>query len=113
MTADSLYSELAKARADFDAQRLLLSEEGKAAKNTEIDELQRSYDSYINSVYGPGGKLEQKTQELMAPVIQKIKDAVERAAKADDYTLVFDAAESKLAILYAASDANPDCVGAG
>ncbi len=104
--ADSLNTELTKARQDFEAERLLLSEEGKAAKNTEIDELQRSYDSYINSVYGPGGKLEQKTQELMAPVIQKIKDAVERAAKADDYTLVFDAAESKLAILYAASGAN-------
>jgi outer membrane protein len=104
--ADSLNTDLTKARADFEAEKLLLSEEGKAAKNAEIDELQRNYDGYINSVYGPGGKLEQKTQELMAPVIQKIREAVERAAKADDYTLVFDASESKLAILYSASGAN-------
>jgi len=105
-TADSLYGELAKARADFDAQRLLLSEEGKSGKNTEIEALQRRYDGYVNEVYSPGGKLEQKTQELMAPVVQKIKEAVEKVAKADEFTLVFDAAESKLAILYAASDAN-------
>jgi outer membrane protein len=105
-TADSLNAELTKARSDFEAEKLLLSEEGKAAKNAEIDALQSSYDSYVNSVYGPGGQLEQKTQELMAPVVQKIKDAVADAAKADDYTLVFDASESKLAILYAASGAN-------
>jgi outer membrane protein len=104
--ADSLNTELTKARSDFQAEELLLSEEGKSAKNAEINDLQRGYDSYLNDVYGPGGKLEQKTQELMAPVIQKIKDAVEQAAKADDYTLVFDASESKLAILYAASSAN-------
>jgi outer membrane protein len=104
--ADSLAGELAKARADFESQRLLLSEEGKAAKNAEIDDLQRHYDGYVNDVYGPGGKLEQKTQELMAPVIQKIKEAVEKVAKADEYTIVFDAAESKLAIIYAATDAN-------
>jgi len=104
--ADSLNTALTKARQDFEAEKLLLSEEGKAAKNAEVDQLQRNYDGYISSVYGPGGMLEQKTQELMAPVILKIKDAVERAAKADDYTLVFDASESKLAILYAAAGAN-------
>jgi outer membrane protein len=105
-TADSLYSELAKARADFEAQRLLLSEEGKSGMNAEIEAMQRRYDGYVNEVYSPGGKLEQKTQELMSPVIQKIRDAVEKVAKADEFTLVFDAAESKLAILYAGSEAN-------
>jgi outer membrane protein len=104
--ADSLYGELAKARADLDAQRLLLSEEGKQGKSAEIEALQRRYDSYVNEVYSPGGKLEQKTQELMAPTVQKIKDAVEKVAKADEFTVVFDAAESQLAILYAASGAN-------
>jgi outer membrane protein len=104
--ADSVNAELVKARTDFEAQKLLLSEEGKAAKNAEIEGLQRGYDSYLSDVYGAGGKLEQKTQELMAPVIQKIKDAVEKVAKADEFTLVFDAAESQLAILYAASGAN-------
>lgn len=104
--ADSLNTELNKARADFENEKLLLSEEGKAAKNAEIAQLQTNYDTYVSAVYGPGGKLEQKTEELMAPVTQKIKDAVKEAAEADNYTLVFDASESKLAILYAAADAN-------
>jgi outer membrane protein len=104
--ADSLHELLVEAKSDFDAQKLLLSEEGKAAKNAEIDELQRRYDGHVREVYGPNGKLEQKTQELMGPVIQKIKEAVEKVAKNDGYTIVFDASESKLAILYAADEAN-------
>ena len=104
--ADSLYGVLTKAKADFEAQKLLLSEEGKAAKNAEIDELQKHYDDYVREVYGPNGKLEQKTQELMGPIIQKIRDAVEKIAKNEAYSLVFDAAESKLAILYAETGMN-------
>lgn len=105
-TADSLNLALTRARSDFEAQKLLLSEEGKAAKNTEIEDLQRRYDSYVSEVYGPGGKLEQKSAELMAPVIDQIKAAVTKIAQTENFTLVFDAAESKLAILYAASGAN-------
>lgn len=105
-TADSLYRLLTQARNDFEAEKLLLSEEGKAAKQAGIDEQQRRYDGYIADVYGPGGKLEQKNQELMEPVIQKIKDAVEKIALNEGYSIVFDASESKLAILYATAAAN-------
>jgi outer membrane protein len=104
--ADSLYQALTKAKADLNDQKLMLSEDGKAAKNSEVEALQRSYDSYLTEVYGPSGKLEQKTQEIMTPVIQKVKEAVERVAKAEGFTIVFDATESKLAILYALSGAN-------
>ena len=43
--ADSLNAALTKARQDFEAEKLLLSEEGKAAKNAEVDGLQSAYDS--------------------------------------------------------------------
>jgi outer membrane protein len=105
-SADSIYQALTKAKSDFDAQKLLLSEEGKAAKNAEIEEIQRQYDTTVSSIYGPGGKLEQKTQEIMGPITQKIKDAVQKVAQDEGYTIVFDAAESKMAILYSAADAD-------
>jgi outer membrane protein len=109
-SADSLYQALAKAKSDFQAQALLLSEEGKAAKNAEIEEIQRQYDTTVSSIYGPGGKLEQETQEIMSPIIQKIKDAVQKVAQDEGYTIVFDATESKMAILYssAATDITKD-----
>jgi outer membrane protein len=104
--ADSLYQILAKVKSDFESQKLLLSEDAKAAKSAEIEEAERRYDSHVNEVYGPNGKLEQKTEELMAPVIKKIQETVEKLAKDDGFQVVFDAAESKLAIIYAAAGTN-------
>lgn len=104
--ADSLAGLLSKARADLAAQKLLLSDEGRAAKTAEIEELQKRYDDYLREVYGPKGRLEQKTDELMGPVIEKLRETVARIAKDRGYLLVFDASESKLAILYAESGLN-------
>ncbi len=95
-TADSLKSRLDSAEAEYESQKLMLSELGKATKLSEIEQLRQEYNRYLESVWGKGGKLEQKNRELLAPIVAKINEAVNKIAKEEGYTIVFDAAEAKI-----------------
>lgn len=98
-TGDSLKTLIDSLETAYESQKLMLSEAGKEVKSSEIEQLKRRYTQYLEEVFGKGGKLEQKNRELVTPIIKKINDAVEKVAQEDGFTIVFDAAESK--IIYA------------
>lgn len=92
--ADSLKAEYERAKEEYESQQLSLSEEGKRAKMTEVETRKRRYDSYLNEVYGPGGKIEQKNQELIGPIVARIDSAVSKIATEEGFSLVIDATKS-------------------
>ncbi|MGQ9708276.1 MAG: OmpH family outer membrane protein [bacterium] len=92
--AESLKAEYEQAKEEYESQQLSLSEEGKRAKLAEVESRKRRYDSYLNEVYGPGGKIEQKNQELIAPIVARIDSAVSKVALEEGFTLVIDATKS-------------------
>lgn len=94
--ADSLKARLDSAEAEYESQKLMLSELGKATKLSEIEQLRNDYNRYLESVWGKGGKLEQKNRELLTPIITKINEAVNKIAQEEGYTIIFDAAEAKI-----------------
>lgn len=94
--ADSLRLEFEQAKDEYQSQELSLSEEGKRAKLAEVDQRKRRYDSYLDQVYREGGKIDQKNQELIAPIVEKINEAVDRIAKDEGFTLVLDAAKTEI-----------------
>ena len=102
--AESLKSDYEKAQAEYESQQLTLSEEGKRAKNAEVDQRKSRYDSYIAQVYGTGGLIDQKYKELIAPIVQKIDSSVKKLAQDEGFSLILDA--SKAGIVY--SDAGLD-----
>jgi len=102
--AESLKSDYEKAQAEYSSQQLTLSEEGKRAKNAEVDQRKSRYDSYISQVYGTGGLIDQRYKELIAPIVQKIDSTVGKLAVDEGFALILDA--SKAGIVY--SDAGLD-----
>jgi outer membrane protein len=102
--ADSLKNLYEQARDDLEAQRLMLSEAAISAKQIEINQLKKNYDDYIAEVWGKGGKYELKNRELIAPIVQRIKSVITQIATKEGFTIILDAAETK--IVYA--DANLD-----
>ena len=97
--AESLQSEYELAKSEYESQQLTLSEEGKRAKNAEVEQRKRRYDGYIAEVYGKGGLIDQRYKELIAPIVWKIDSAVAKLSVDEGFTLILDA--SKSGIVYA------------
>ena len=102
--AESLKSDYEKAQEEYSSQQLTLSEEGKRAKNAEVNQRKSRYDSYVAQAYGNGGLIDQRYKELIAPIVQKIDSEVTKLAVDEGFSLILDA--SKAGIVY--SDAGLD-----
>ncbi len=85
--AESLKTDYERAKAEYESQQLTLSEEGKRAKNAEVDQRKRRYDSYVAEVYGKGGLIDQRYKELIAPIVGKIDSAVARLSADEGFAL--------------------------
>ncbi len=88
---------------EFDAQKLMLSEEARLKKLDEIEKYTQIYNQYLQDVFGPGGKIEQKNDELMAPLLKKINDAIAKIAQQEGFSMVIDLSED---IFYASPELN-------
>jgi outer membrane protein len=94
--ADSLRADWEQARSEYESQELTLSEEGKRAKLAEVEQRKRRYDGFLDQVYRTGGKIDQKNNELIAPIVEKISEAVSQLAEEEGFALVLDASKSEV-----------------
>ncbi len=92
--AESLKGDYEQAKAEYESQQLTLSEEGKRAKNAEVEQRKRRYDGYVAEVYGKGGLIDQRYKELIAPIVAKIDSAVAKLSADEGFALIFDASKS-------------------
>ncbi|MBN2537194.1 OmpH family outer membrane protein [candidate division WOR-3 bacterium] len=102
--AESLRAEYTVSLEEYESQELTLSEEGKRAKMAEVEQRKRRYDSYVDQVYREGGKIDQKNRELIAPLVEKINEAVGKLAAAEGFALVIDASKSEIVFAEAGLD---------
>jgi len=94
--ADSLRREYEQARDEYETQELTLSEEGKRAKMAEVNQRKQRYEGFLDEVYRTGGTIDQKNNELIAPIVEKINAAVSKLSEDEGFALVIDAAKSEI-----------------
>lgn len=90
---DGLYKE-------YQAEAVLLPEDMKAQRENEIIQKEKEAKDLQKQRFGRDGDLFSKRQELVEPIQEKIYNAIEEIAEAQNYGFVFDKAGS-LTILYA------------
>jgi len=100
-SATALKRKIEELQSDVESQELVLSEEARLRKQNEINALTRSYNQYLQSVFGTGGKVEQKNDALMAPLLQKINEAIGKIAEQEDFQIILELTEG---VYYASSD---------
>jgi len=100
-SASSLRQDIQDIKTQLDAEKLVLSEEARLRKIDEIDQLKEKYEQFLESVFGPGGRIEQKNDELMTPLLKKINEAVQKTAEQEGFSIVLDLSEG---VYYANSD---------
>jgi outer membrane protein len=89
----------------LEAQSLLLSEERKAEKQQEIQALNIKYQQFLNEKWGQQGEALKKEVELMQPVYEKIRKAIQKIGQDLGYHYIFDIVAGN--IVYASED-QPD-----
>lgn len=85
---------------DLKKDEILLPEEIKNEKHSEVAELQNELREFQSSKFGVGGDLFRKRKELIQPIQRKIFKAIETLAEENNYSFVIDKSKNSN-ILYA------------
>jgi len=92
---DSLQEEIDLLEQDL-SRTLMMSPERRQEKESLLAEKKSQIESYLSSVFGPGGLMERRNEELVAPIISSINEAVMNIASEDGIKIVLDASAGQV-----------------
>lgn len=92
-------TEIDKLMKDFQAEQILLTEELKKKKETEIKQKEIELKEFTNKKFGYEGELFSKRQELIKPIQDKVFNACQKIAKQSALDFIF-AKSAELIMMY-------------
>lgn len=96
---ESIYAEIDKMYKDFQAEKVLLTEEMKRKREDEIINKEKEAKEVQKKYFGREGDLYKKRQELVKPIQDEIFNAVKEIAIEGNFAVIFDTAGS-VSMLY-------------
>ena len=94
--AEQSETELEELRKELESQRLLLSQAALDEKERSLQAKVSEYERFIQSVWGPTGKIAERNAELTKPIIEKIRTVLDKLGQEQGYSLIFDAADGNI-----------------
>lgn len=91
--------ELSKMRLDYEAEKLLFTEDMKKQRITDLEAKETEIRGFQTKVFGVEGQLFQKRVELMKPIQDKLAEAIAKVARKRKLSFIFDKA-GDLSIVY-------------
>lgn len=85
-----MQNEWQKKFDDYDKKKLILTDQGRAAAEKELQDLDKKIAEFRTKKFGQNGELFAKQNELMKPVQNKVFKAIQDIAKEEGYDYVFD-----------------------
>jgi outer membrane protein len=89
---ESMYEGIEKMYQDFQAEKVLLTEEMKTKKEEEIINREKEVKDLQQNYFGRDGNLFNKRQELIKPIQDEVYRAVKEIASEGNYAVIFDTA---------------------
>jgi outer membrane protein len=86
------YAEIEKMYKDYQAERVLLSEDMRQKREDAIINKEKEVKELQNEYFGQNGALFKKRQELIQPIQDDIYKAIKDLATENGYAVVFDSA---------------------
>ena len=96
---EAKYASIDKLYKDYQAEQILLTEDMKRKRETEITAKEKEVKEFQKQKFGYEGELFKKKQELTKPIQDKIYNAVKKLATDQSYAVIFDKS-SDLIMLY-------------
>lgn len=97
--AQSRRRELDLLEAELSAQAPMLSDQVRREKEQDYQRKLNEYDQYVQSVWGPGGLVAQRNEELLSEIVERIQAVARRLAAEEEYDFILDASDGN--IIYA------------
>jgi outer membrane protein len=97
---ETQYGEVDKLYKNYQAERVMLSEDMRKRREDEIVNKERAVKELQQKYYGPEGELAKKQQELVKPIQDDVYKAIKEMAVEGGYTGIFDSS-ADASILYA------------
>ena len=97
---EAFYSEIDNMYKNFQAEKVLLTEEMKIKRENDIIKKEKEAKNLQKKYFGKNGDLYKKRQELIKPIQDDIFNAVKEIAEDGNYALIFDTAAGGLSMLY-------------
>ena len=95
--ATEMKNDLEKTRAEISGDnRLRFSRTLLEEKDAELQGKIRDYEEFVQSIWGPGGELELRNEQLTKPIIAKIRTVVDKIGSDEQFTLILDAADGNI-----------------
>ncbi len=94
--AEQTEQDLEDMREELESQRLLLSEKALAEKERALQAKASEYERFVQSIWGPTGRIAQRNAELTKPIIEKIRGVLDRIGAEQGYSVIFDAADGNI-----------------
>lgn len=86
----ALYEDIDKMYREYQAEKVLLTDEMKSKREEEIIQLEREAKKLQNDYFGQEGLLFKKRQELVKPIQDEVYGAVKEIANENGYAVIFD-----------------------
>lgn len=100
-SAATLKQNIQNLKTELEGQKLVLSEEARLRKLDEIETLTNEYNTFLEETFGSGGKIEQKNDVLITPLLKEINESVAKIAETEGFSLIIDLSEG---VYYASSE---------
>lgn len=94
-----------KLKSEYQASRLLYTEEERKQKQRAIEKAQKKVEQLRQRYFGPEGQLYQRQKKLMRPIQERILSATEEVATEEGYDYVFDKSK-KVLFMFAREEYN-------
>ncbi|MBI4646318.1 MAG: OmpH family outer membrane protein [Bacteroidia bacterium] len=89
---EGIYAEIDKLYKDFQAEKVLLTEEMRVKREEEIVVKEKQAKDVQKKYFGKEGELYKKRQELVKPLQDEVYNAVKELATEGNYDVIFDTA---------------------
>lgn len=96
---ETVYGQIDKMYKDFQAEKVLLTEEMKVKRENDIITKEKEAKELQKKYFGKEGDLFKKRQELVKPIQDEVFNAVKELAVEGNYSIIFDTA-GNLNMLY-------------
>jgi outer membrane protein len=91
-----LQKEVTAAEEKLTKQSLILSADRKVELEAEVAKRKTDLKNFIDRIYGPQGELVKENEKISAPIIEKIRLAINEVALQEGYDMVIDRASGAL-----------------
>lgn len=90
---DSLKRVIDSLKVDYERKRIIMTDEQKIISEREIRSLEKRYNEMWEKIWGKNGEVKRKTQEIIEPLLVRVRETVSKISNDLGYSLILDSSK--------------------